>query len=83
VLFGSLIMSDPVIRAWDVPSPFSRTLVQVSAFLAAFAGLYLTVSTVTDEAYRAQFFGSVTRELERAVGMRAVYLALRARGPAA
>jgi hypothetical protein len=79
LLFGSLIMSDWVIDAWEVQEPFSRSLVQVSAFLAAFSGLYLTVSTVTDEAYRAQFFGSVTRELERAVGMRAVYLALRAR----
>ncbi|WP_243057339.1 hypothetical protein [Nocardioides sp. SR21] len=79
LLFGSLIISGPVQTAWDIQSPFSRTLVQVSAFLAAFSGLYLTVSTVTDEAYRAQFFGSVTRELERAVGMRAVYLALRAR----
>ena len=52
---------------------------QVSTFLAAFSGLYLTVSTVTDEAYREQFFGSVMRELERAVGVRAVYLALRDR----
>jgi len=79
LLFGSLIMSDDVITAWGVEEPFSRTLVQVSAFLAAFSGLYLTVSTVTDETYREQFFGSVTRELERAVGMRAVYLALRNR----
>ena len=79
LLFGWLIMTDTVITAWSVPSPFGRSLVQVSAFLAAFSGLYLTVSTVTDETYREQFFGSVTRELERAVGMRAVYLALRAR----
>jgi hypothetical protein len=52
--------------------------VQVSVFLASFSGLYLMVSTVTDEAYRAQFFGSVMREMERAVGVRAVYLTLRA-----
>lgn len=37
------------------------------------------MSTVTDETYREQFFGSVVRELERAVGVRAVYLALRSR----
>lgn len=83
MLFGSLIMSEPVIAAWqtDAPNEFnpSRALVQVSTFLAAFSGLYLTVSTVTDDKYREQFFGSVTRELERAVGMRAVYLALRNR----
>lgn len=79
MVFGSLIMSEPVMVAWQTDPEFttSRALVQVSTFLAAFSGLYLTVSTVTDEAYRAQFFGSVTRELERAVGMRAVYLTLR------
>jgi hypothetical protein len=81
VLFGSLIMSDPVLVAWQTDPTFntSRGLVQVSVFLAAFSGLYLTVSTVTDEAYRTQFFSGVTRELERAVGMRAVYLTLRER----
>ncbi len=80
VLFGSIIMTDPVVSAWQAGDDFngSRALVQVSVFLAAFSGLYLMVSTVTDEAYREQFFGSVMRELERAVGMRAVYLALRA-----
>jgi hypothetical protein len=80
-LFGSIIMTDPVMAAWQTDPEFtpSRALVQVSTFLAAFSGLYLTVSTMTDEAYRAQFFGSVTRELERAVGVRAVYLTLRAR----
>jgi hypothetical protein len=82
MLFGTLIMSDTVVEAWQTGDKFdtSRGLVQVSTFLAAFSGLYLTVSTVTDETYRAQFFSGVTRELERAVGTRAVYLALRAGG---
>ncbi|GAB6984851.1 hypothetical protein [Nocardioides pyridinolyticus] len=82
MLFGSLIMTDPVVSAWQTDPEFttSRGLVQVSVFLAAFSGLYLTVSTVTDETYRTQFFSGVTRELERAVGMRAVYLELRERG---
>jgi hypothetical protein len=57
----------------------SVALLQVATFLSAFSGLYLTVSTVTDETYREQFFGSVMHEMERAVGMRAVYLTLRAR----
>lgn len=80
MVFGGLIMTGPVIDAWRAGEGFneSRALVQVSVFLAAFSGLYLTVSTVTDETYRAQFFSGVTRELERAVGMRAVYLTLRA-----
>ena len=37
------------------------------------------VSTVTDDTYREQFFGRVIRELERAVGVRRCYLALRDR----
>ena len=81
LIFGSIIMTEPVMNAWLTDSDINptRALAQVSTFLAAFSGLYLTVLTVTDEQYRAQFFGSVTRELERAVGMRAVYLALRNR----
>jgi hypothetical protein len=81
MLFGTLIMTDQVMEAWQTDQQFipARALVQVSTFLAAFSGLYLTVSTVTDETYREQFFGSVMRELERAVGVRAVYLALRNR----
>jgi hypothetical protein len=80
MVFGWITMTGPVVDAWQTDPEFtaSRALVQVSVFLASFSGLYLMVSTVTDDAYRAQFFGGVTRELERAVGMRAVYLALRA-----
>jgi len=88
LVFGSLAMADGVQLAWtqhaalhSVPGlpNVSTDLVRVSVFLSSFSLLYLTVSTVTDDTFRAQFFGSVTRELERAVGMRAVYLALRTR----
>ena len=87
LVFGSLIMTQDVMDAWltapthHMPGldSVSVALAQVATFLAAFSGLYLTVSTVTDENYREQFFGSVVRELERAVGLRAVYLALRER----
>ncbi len=88
LVFGSLVMDEDVQLAWTgleslrnapgLPS-VSVQLVQVSIFLAGFSGLYLTVSTVTDETYREQFFSGVTRQLERAVGTRAVYLALRER----
>jgi hypothetical protein len=87
MVFGALIMTEPVMDAWltspthSVPhvDSVSVALLQVATFLSAFSGLYLTVSTVTDETYREQFFGSVMHEMERAVGMRAVYLTLRAR----
>ncbi|TIC81110.1 hypothetical protein E8D37_13720 [Nocardioides sp. GY 10127] len=90
VLFGAITMDPSVQAAWTqsdvaaVPllSNLSVPLVKVSLFLGAFSFLYLAVSTVTDESYRSQLLGLVVRELERAVGMRAVYLALRARGTA-
>ena len=52
----------------------------MSLFLASFSGLYFTVSAITDETYRGQFFSAVTAHLEKAVGVRAVYLTLRERG---
>ncbi len=87
LVFGGLVMTNDVVEAWIGESShawrylpnLTVELVQVSIFLAAFSGLYLTVSTVTDETYREQFFGRVQRQMERAVGVRAVYLALRER----
>ena len=46
-------------------------------FLAAFSGLYFTVYAVTDETYRDQFFTQLKAELDRAMGVRTVYLAAR------
>ncbi len=85
LLFGAMTMEPDIVKNWTGGEPHSipglpnvsAELVQVSIFLAAFSNLYLTVSTMTDETYRTQFFGSVLHELERAVGVRAVYLALR------
>ena len=67
LVFGGLMMTNDVVEAWIGESShawrylpnLTVELVQVSIFLAAFSGLYLTVSTVTDETYRAQFFGRV------------------------
>lgn len=86
--FGVVAMEDEVVRSWvgeDAPHHLpglggiglSRELLQVSIFLAAFSGLYFTVYAVTDAAYREQFFTEITDELERAVGVRVAYRALR------
>lgn len=88
MLFGSLVMQESTQEAWSgqavralphLPS-VSVSLTKVSLFLASFSGFYFTVSAVTDDTYRRQFFSVVESQLERAVGMRAVYLALRQRG---
>ena len=89
MLFGSLVMQTETQLAWtgadsvgEAPllSNVSLSLMKVSLFLASFSGFYFTVSAVTDDTYRRQFFSVVESQLERAVGMRAVYLAMRERG---
>ena len=79
MVFGSLVMTDHVLgQDWMIRGDLHVALLQVATFLAGFSGLYVTVSTVTDETYREQFVGHVIHEMERAVGVRAIYLALRA-----
>ncbi|QBR94133.1 hypothetical protein [Nocardioides euryhalodurans] len=86
LVFGGIVMEAGVQEAWTAQDrvhhlPYldnlSVELVQVSVFLASFSGLYFTVAVMTDETYRVQFFSEVLTELERAVGVRAGYLALR------
>ncbi|WP_224276794.1 hypothetical protein [Nocardioides lacusdianchii] len=90
MLFGSLVMEPETQASWigkdvsdlrnaPVISSVSVSLMKVSLFLASFSGFYFTVSAVTDDTYRRQFFSVVESQLERAVGMRAVYLATRER----
>jgi hypothetical protein len=79
LVFGNVIMQPEVVKTWlgeDAYRNVTDPLIKVSVFLAAFSGLYFTVYAVTDETYRQQFFTSVTRELERAVAVRAVYRSL-------
>ncbi len=89
--FGRVAIESSVVASWvggGAPHfplllgelGFSRELLQVSIFLSAFSGLYFTVYAVTDSTYRDQFFHEITDELERAVGVRAAYLALRRAG---
>jgi hypothetical protein len=85
MVFGAVVMKDSVMETWigegthhlAVLTNISAELVQVSVFLAAFSGLYFTVVVVTDETYRDQFFIGVKAELDRAIGIRAAYLAAR------
>lgn len=81
VLFGTVAIRPEIVESWIGHPPtggsLSTQLGQVSIFLAAFSGLYFTVYAITDETYRRQFFTQITTELEHAVGVRAVYRALR------
>ena len=77
------------VRPYVEPAPLAALFLGISsAFPFTMIGATLstmlrqnevTRSTVTDETYREQFFGSVLLEMERAVGLRAVYLAARDR----
>ena len=88
VAFGMITVSPALSSSWtEAPvhvvaslDLFGRQLVlteqmlRVSGFLAAFSALYVTVSAVTDEAYRAEFYDELAEELRQAFAVRAVYL---------
>jgi hypothetical protein len=81
VLFGAVAIDDHVIESWVEGGADYRLgqhlvsvqLFKVAIFLGSFSGLYFTVYAITDATYRQQFFTEILRELERAVGVRAVY----------
>jgi hypothetical protein len=85
LLFGGLAMKNEVIEVWigeatthpeRLPN-LSVELFQVAVFLSAFSALYISVTAVTDDTYRSQFFTGVMREMERAIAVRAAYNAVR------
>ncbi|MCY7395371.1 MAG: hypothetical protein LH468_04300 [Nocardioides sp.] len=94
VVFGAVAIDDAVIQSWIgeraadgtavphyLPGPdlVSIELIRVATFLAGFSGLYFTVTAITDETYRREFFTTIMRELQRAVGARVIYRELRRR----
>ena len=85
LLFGSIAMHEEVVEVWigeetnrpDALPNLSVELFQVAVFLSAFSALYVSVTAVTDDTYRSQFFAGVMREMERAIAVRAAYTAVR------
>jgi hypothetical protein len=55
--------------------PVTEELLKVSAFLAAFSGLYFSVVLVTDSTYREEFFDEVLADLRCTFAVRTAYLA--------
>jgi hypothetical protein len=62
---------------WGTPVVITEQLLKLSTFLAAFSGLYFSVTLVTDATYREEFFDEVLVELRQTLAVRAVYLQLR------
>jgi hypothetical protein len=63
---------------WEREVQLTRELVQVSAFLSGFSGLYFTVTMLTDATYREEFLEEVVGEVRQAFAVRAAYRAQRA-----
>ena len=86
VIFGSVAIQPSVIESWVGAPPhftgplhlISDELFSVAVFLSGFAGLYFTVQAVIDQNYRREFFSRIQDDLQRAIGVRKVYVALRA-----
>jgi hypothetical protein len=53
----------------------TEELLRVTGFLTVFAGLYFSVTAVTDESYWREFIGEILEEMRRSLAVRAVYLA--------
>lgn len=95
VAFGLITVTPEVIEAWSGIRPhviatlstgsrplvLSRELVQVAIFLASFSGLYFTVSAITDETYRKEFYEDIVGAIRKAFAVREVYLASRRTSP--
>lgn len=94
VAFGLIAITPGVIEAWAGLRPhelttlnvgarsliLSRELVQVAIFLASFSGLYFTVSAITDETYRKEFYEDILEAIRKAFAVRETYLATRVPG---
>ena len=57
----------------------SRELIQVAGFLAAFAGLYFSVYTITDPTFRSEFYDDIVEEARDTLAVRALYHSARDR----
>ncbi|MEA2002967.1 MAG: hypothetical protein U9N84_13915 [Actinomycetota bacterium] len=94
VVFGLLVIRPETISAWTGADPhlwwrsfswfghafqLTEELIQVSLFLAAFAGLYFSVYTITDTTFRTEFFEDIVEEVRESVAVRALYRTERGR----
>ncbi len=69
------IGGEPQHSAWIPFMPVA--LFRAAALLAGFGSMYFAITTMTQAEYRREFFEPVIGDVERALGVRAVYLGLR------
>ena len=87
-LFGLLAIPEQTIAAWTATEPvhvlahlhfggrtlvLSESLLRVSGFLGAFAGMYFTVVLSTDATYRAEFAEDAGPQIRQALAVRLAY----------
>ena len=70
-------LGDPLVTfmLWGREVQLTWELLRVSGFLAFFSGLYFSVTAVTDDTYRREFYEDGVAELRQALAVRAAYLA--------
>jgi hypothetical protein len=88
--FGLLALTPEIIESWsggpaNAVAQFSignreivltEELLSVSALLASLSGFYFTVSAITDETYRKEFYEDIVKDIRRSFAVRQVYHAL-------
>jgi hypothetical protein len=94
--FGMLTVDAQILQSW-IGEPgnellavtldghrlrLTEELLRISGGIAAFTGLYFTISMLTDELYRREFLDELTAEMRATFRARAEYLRLRARAEA-
>ena len=91
--FGLLALTPEIIESWsggtvktvaqfslgDREIVLTEELIRVAALLASLSGFYFTVSAITDETYRKEFYEDIVQEIRRSFAVRQVYHALLAR----
>ena len=85
--FGLLALTPEIIESWsggavndvarfsigDREIVLTEELLSVAALLASLSGFYFTVSALTDETYRKEFYEDIVHEIRRSFAVRQVY----------
>ncbi|KOV79704.1 hypothetical protein [Nocardia sp. NRRL S-836] len=84
VLLGLIVVTPAVAEQWigapPVMSPvlgLPAAMLRNATLFAAFGSMYLSVTSMSDNEHRRQFFASVLERVERTLAVRAVYLDVR------